>query len=220
MELREFLEYTASLDFDTEPDYDRCRNFFKAGLKKRRLPCDGKLDFSATGKTPTAKKVGTTRKSSPVKRAASSPRKRTAAKKKQVETETESESDEEVQVVKKRTAKIKIDDGKKAKGSGKKKAATFKDTGCQTSPAFVAKAKAAAAAKKRRAANGDDDDDNDMDAFVEKAKKAARAAGARNGTPKAKGKASDDNGLANPTAAMLELMEKKAQSQTKKPRKN
>jgi hypothetical protein len=34
-----------ALEFAAKPDYDRCRNIFKEGLKRRGLPQDGKFDF-------------------------------------------------------------------------------------------------------------------------------------------------------------------------------
>lgn len=54
--LEEFLEYTKGLEFDTAPDYDKCRDMFKKAMKKLKTPYDGKLDFSMP-KSP-AKKVG------------------------------------------------------------------------------------------------------------------------------------------------------------------
>ena len=57
-ELVKFLNYVCSLEYDAAPDYDRCRGWFESGLKKRKYPTDGSLDFSAPA-TPQAKaKVG------------------------------------------------------------------------------------------------------------------------------------------------------------------
>ncbi len=44
--LEEYLNYVVSMDFDTEPNYDKCRNIFKQALKKAKCSLDGKLDFS------------------------------------------------------------------------------------------------------------------------------------------------------------------------------
>lgn len=45
--LVEFLEYTNSLEFDSAPDYDRCRSMFKEALVSGKHPLDGKIDFAA-----------------------------------------------------------------------------------------------------------------------------------------------------------------------------
>ena len=52
VELESYLTYVSSLEFDTLPDYDRCRTIFRDGLKKRKLPLDGKVDFSAPKSPP------------------------------------------------------------------------------------------------------------------------------------------------------------------------
>ena len=44
--LEEYLNYVVSLEFDTSPDYDKCRKLFENALKKERCPLDRKLDFS------------------------------------------------------------------------------------------------------------------------------------------------------------------------------
>ena len=54
-ELETFLAYVSKLEFDATPDYNQCREIFQEGLRKRKLPLDGKIDFS-TPKSP-AKKV-------------------------------------------------------------------------------------------------------------------------------------------------------------------
>ena len=43
----DFLEYTNSLEFDSVPDYDRCRKMFRDALVAEKHPLDGKLDFTA-----------------------------------------------------------------------------------------------------------------------------------------------------------------------------
>ncbi len=57
--LLDFLEYANSLEFDSAPDYDKCRKMFKDALTEAKHPLDGKIDFT-TPKTPLKlKKVGT-----------------------------------------------------------------------------------------------------------------------------------------------------------------
>ena len=230
----------AKLNFETEPDYDRCRDMFKAALKKRRLPCDGKIDFSApkspAKKVSTAKSPARTKKTlvkddnrdddslneeeedeeeKPKKRGRQPAKKKAAAKKK-VEESTDSEDE----VFVKGAAK-----GRPANKNVKK--LSTRDAGSQTSPNFVAMAKAA---KKRKAASTSTDNE-EMAEFVAKAKKAAKAATNGGDTPKKRGRPKkDQNGetpksngsaaLDNPTPAMMELMQKKLTlSEQKKPRK-
>ena len=45
--LVDYLEYTNSLEFDSAPDYDRCRKIFRDALLAEKHPLDGKLDFTA-----------------------------------------------------------------------------------------------------------------------------------------------------------------------------
>ena len=45
--LIEFLKYINTLEFDSTPDYDRCRAIFIDALKKEKHPLDGKIDFTA-----------------------------------------------------------------------------------------------------------------------------------------------------------------------------
>ena len=44
--LEEYLRYVGSLEFDTTPSYDKCRQMFEQALKKEKCPLNGKLDFS------------------------------------------------------------------------------------------------------------------------------------------------------------------------------
>ena len=71
-ELKAFLDYVNELEFHAEPDYKRCVKMFTDGLKKRKLPTDGKVDLSAA-KSPKK----TPKKSSPVKKVRSTTPKRT-----------------------------------------------------------------------------------------------------------------------------------------------
>lgn len=45
--LFDYLEYANSLEFDSVPDYDRCRKMFRDALLAEKHPLDGKLDFTA-----------------------------------------------------------------------------------------------------------------------------------------------------------------------------
>ena len=45
--MADFLEYTNSLEFDSAPDYDRCRSMFREALVSGKHPLDGKIDFAA-----------------------------------------------------------------------------------------------------------------------------------------------------------------------------
>ena len=53
-ELETFLTYVAQLEFEAKPDYVRCKKIFSDALKRRKLPLDGKIDFSAP-KSPVKK---------------------------------------------------------------------------------------------------------------------------------------------------------------------
>ena len=53
-ELETFLTYVSQLEFDAQPDYARCKKIFSDGLKRKKLPLDGKVDFSAP-KSPVKK---------------------------------------------------------------------------------------------------------------------------------------------------------------------
>lgn len=202
------------------PDYERCRNFFKAGLKRRRYPTDGKIDFSL--KSP-AKKVG---KPLTPKNGKSTPKR----KSKEIEP---SEDDEEgngddrklakpsagKRTVRKRVLKMSSSDdetidesppmkSRPAKKKAPKKATAtskpaYKDTGSQTSPAFVKKAKELALRKKA----------NDS---IAKKKKAAKR---KSTTEEDDDEESENGGMANPTAAMLEIMAKKKAKESVKKRK-
>ena len=191
------MKYVVGLDFDTEPDYDKCRDIFKAGLKKRKYPFDGKIDFSAP-KTP-AKKVGksSTPAKSPSKKAAATPKVKATAK---VKAATPAST--------KKATKTPV-----VKGGRVTKVKKYKDSSSQTSPAFV---KAAKAAKERQRLleqqkqEGLASGNEEMDEFVDKAKKAARAASSRG-----KKKAEDDDTLENLTADMKKIMAKKRKSPTK-----
>lgn len=200
--LEEFLNYVVKLEFDDEPDYNKCRKMFQNGLTKAKYPLDGKIDFTTPKKAAAAKKV---RNSSPVKRPArnSSPVKRPAAGKKAVveSSSSSSDSDEnEEPIVKKSVAK-------RAK-------VAMKDQGCQTSPAFVKAARAAKA--KLRARNPE------MDDFAKMAIKSAKTAtkkGSGGAAAAAEMEDTENLALSNPTPAMMALMAKKAETDSAKKRK-
>lgn len=44
--LEEYLKYVVTMDFDTTPDYEKCRDMFTQALRKAKCPLNGKLDFS------------------------------------------------------------------------------------------------------------------------------------------------------------------------------
>ena len=72
-ELKAFLDYVNKLEFHAKPDYAKCVKIFTDGLKKRKLPTDGKVDLSAAAKKSPKK----TPKKSPVKKVRSTAPKRT-----------------------------------------------------------------------------------------------------------------------------------------------
>lgn len=224
------------LEFDTEPDYNKCRKMFRDALIKRKYPLDGKIDFSIP-KTP-AKKV---RKSSPVKK------RKSVVVSSAEDSESPSEIDESIEEepvpVKRRRSPVKKESKSKPTA---KRVALMKDSSSQTSPAFV---KAASAA--RRAAKNNPE----MEEFVKKAKTSAKKATAAASPKKApatkkaaavspkktpatkkasqrpalktktlNGSSNPDPsspsvGLSNPTPAMLALMEKRAANESAKKRK-
>ena len=206
------------MDFDTPPDYDRCRKMFKTALTKAKCPLDGKIDFTSPKKAP--------------KKVRNSPRKRKSRLSSDSEDMFEASSDsdsildesfaEDKPVKKKisRPAMSPIKDKIKFKKTAAKKVA-MRDQGCQTSPDFV---KAAKAARKKKT---DPDPANaEMDEFVKKsiasAKKAVKKSKSpAKKSPAKKAKSGDDDAaaaLSNPTPAMLALMAKKAESGAKKQR--
>lgn len=198
--LEEFLDYVVKLDFDTEPDYDKCRKMFKTALTKAKFPLDGKIDF-------------TTPKNAPKKVRKSSPRKRKISYSTAESADSDAESDAEVEITKKASG------GKKKNPAVKR--AIMKDQGCQTSPGFVAAAKAARQ-KSKRSKTTTTGENPEMDKFAKKAMSAAKKATAakKSVSPKkATKKESENNGdLSNPTPAMLALMAKKAEKPSPKKR--
>lgn len=196
-ELQDFLSYVSTLSFESAPDYDRCRNFFRNGMKKRKIALDGKLDFAAP-KTP-AKKVRTKRgaRLGTAKPRLAQPLAQLAARGGPLAVRKraapESNSDEDMEQEKR----------------------VYKDAGSQTSPGFVKRAREAAKRTKRNY----NDANPEMESFSKKAIAAARAAstnGQRKGSTTTKGDAHENNhsSLSNPTAAMLVLMERKAARET------
>ena len=211
--LEEFLIYVVKLDFDTQPDYDRCRKMFKTALTKAKCPLDGKIDFTSPKKAP--------------KKVRNSPRKRKSRLSSDEDMfEASSDDDDSIvdesfaedkPVMKKisRPAMSPIKDKLKFKKTATKKVA-MRDQGCQTSPAFV---KAAKASRKKKT----DPANAEMDEFVKKsvasAKKAVKKSQSAKTSPAKKAKSGNDEAaLSNPTPAMLALMAKKAESGAKKQR--
>lgn len=130
-ELEAFLDYVNELEFHAKPDYAKCVKMFTDGLKKRKLPTDGKVELSAA-KSPANKRTPKkTPKKSPAKKVRSATPKRTPK------------------------AAVKSAEGAKAKkgevvSGGVVKKRKYKDSAAQTSPAFVKSANEAAKAKKAR----------------------------------------------------------------------
>lgn len=238
--LETFLDYVVKLEFDTTPDYDKCRKMFSDALKNANYPLDGKIDFASPKK---AKKVGRTsgRTSIPVKRkSSSSPIKRKpaakAAKSKQTaeisSDEDYDDDDDSFEVSKPSPKKSKSKTPAKkisVKSPAKKtitNKAVMKDQGCQTSPAFV---KAADKAKKQRKAlsakaSSATANNPEMEEFAEMAINSAKKVSAR-GKKKSTAAASEaadasevenNFGMENPTPAMLALMAKKAEANSAK----
>ena len=129
-ELNSFLSYVSNLKFDALPDYDRCRNIFRDGLKKRKIPLDGKVDFSLP-KSPTKKprNVNATPESGAKKR------------KKSVERAKPSPA-------KKAKSPLKVSKETSAKKRKTPDEKRYADQACQTSPAFVKAAREARKAGK------------------------------------------------------------------------
>merc|ERR1712029_692052 len=144
--LEEFLNYVVAMDFDSEPDYDKCRAMFQKALKKAKFPLDGKIDFATPKNVP--KKV----------RNRSTPKRKAAADSSISEVE---DSFEESPAKKTKKSPLK-----------KVRKVATKDAGCQTSPAFVKAAKAAKRAKSKLATA----ENPEMDQFAKKAIKAASKA--------------------------------------------
>lgn len=223
--LKEFLNYVINLEFQQEPNYNKCRSFFQNALKNEGNNLDGKLCFNKISPAKSAKK-------SPTKRSVK--RKETNSKATNSSEEFIMDDSGEVHISgdvsndipspKKRNRRpVKLVDSppsgktqRKMDGlSIKVKKPTYKESASQTSPNFVQNARAAAKFKKAAALAKS----NEMEEFVEKAK--AAAINAKRKTP-SKFKASDvenvENNIPmdNPTPAMLELMRKKEAAKLEK----
>ena len=223
-----------SLEFQAEPDYNKCRKMFETALKVAGCKLDGKIDFSTPKKAP--KKVRT-----------SSPRKRKSIVLSSDEDTADSDTDEsfakeksvkkrkspvagtsKTPVPKPRTKKAAMSPEKSVKKTTVMKSkVNMKDQGCQTSPGFV---KAVKAARKKKPLQN-----VEMDEFVKESISAAKKAVKKtpvkktpakkspNKTPAVKAKTENGSGeaalsnLTNLTPAMLAVMAKKAEN-AKKPR--
>ena len=186
--LDEFLNYLVTLEFDTEPNYDKIRKMFRDALIKAKHPLDGKIDFTSPKKP---KKVG--RNSSPVKRKAS-------------KISSLSSDEESFEQTKPST---------KTRRKSPAKKVLMKDQSCQTSPAFVKAAKkrktaAAKASSSKASANPE------MEDFEKLAINSAKMATAKSPKAKPKKALDESNGVDNPTPAMSALKAKKATSKTPK----
>lgn len=222
--LKEFADYAVGMDFITKPDYDRCRKMFRDALGGK---VDGKVDFSVS-KSPGTAKVGSPSKAK--RAAAAGGGGKRVAKKSAAAANAANAADAANAAASPR--KVVASPRKKAKKPVVVVAARgsplYKDSGSQTSPAFVAAAASAAKAKRAalKAANGRAappaaNGDPEMDAFVTKAVDAATKASAAGGGAKRKAAKSparkakkrpssgEDGGIANPTPEMITLMKKK-----------
>jgi len=146
--LEDFLDYVNGLEFDDEPDYDKCRDMFKKALKKAKKTYDGKLDFTMP-KSPVSssgKKVGSAASSSSSMASSPSPKKvskkrvATSGKRKiepeDVIEEEEDEEEQEAVVV--------------AKPSGSRKPPKKRVSKAKSSEEDTPKAKKKAAASPRK----------------------------------------------------------------------
>ncbi len=222
--LLKFLTYVIKLKFEAEPDYNACRKMFKDALAKKKYPMDGKIIFDEPQQT-----AGRKRSSSPRKKA--TPAKAAAANGRSKRTPSASPKKKTTSV--KRPAKVMDSDSdpedffEASPPSPKKKAAAvksktkakviMKDTGSQTSPAFVKAAKAAAKSKAAKLAKLATNPE--IEGFAEKAKASAKKATtsrARTGTPKKTNSTPETNGHSNPTPAMLALLKKRAENESAK----
>jgi len=250
-QVQEFMKYVAGLKFDEKPDYDKLRGLFMAEVKKS----GGKLDLDAcdevsamkrNGKSVPKKVNGLNGKEndlSPVKKA-----RKINAKKAPV---TESDSEEELEPspipakkakkapVRKVAKKPVVESSEEGSEdmfdtpSPKKKVARnfpkYQEAACQTSPAFVAAARAA----KKGLAPADLAKVNvespararstpvRSKASVEQNEKKVRNTPTRGSNTPSKSKSTEQNvvsipGMSNPTPAMLEIMQKKLQAEQDK----
>lgn len=61
--VQKFLDYISKLSFDAKPDYTKCRQLLRSGLKSLGLKDDGKLDFKSLKAIPAKKKKQLKRRS-------------------------------------------------------------------------------------------------------------------------------------------------------------
>lgn len=90
--LKEYLDYVVSLAFDEKPDYERCRNILREGLRARGYRDDGKLVFTSATPVPPSRKP-------------KSRLDRKVSKRKSEELEKEDSEDEVIPVKKSRPAR-------------------------------------------------------------------------------------------------------------------
>ena len=253
-QVQEFMKYVARLDFEEDPDYDKLRGFFMAEASKcgdnlglnEAAVIENKNVVTAKGSViavdddcAVSEKENVT---SPVKKAKKAARKKKAV----VETESEEEIDPSP-IPTKRVKKAPVSKPKKLKTSSdhdsikdKDPASTPKNTiltvpkyqeaACQTSPAFVAAARAARKGLKAlaqseynvRVDSPGKTRGSSKETPVKGSKLTPRNKVERN-TPTRKGKSGNstpckDNSAnslksstSNPTPAMLAIMQKKQQ---------
>lgn len=102
--LKEYLEYVVNLAFDEKPDYEKCRNILREGLKAKGYRDDGKLVFMSATPVPVSRK--------PKSRLDRKVRKRDS---KEMEDEEEQEDEEELS-----EKKPKKSGAKRARGASKR----------------------------------------------------------------------------------------------------
>jgi len=258
--VQDFMKYVVGLKFEEEPDYNKLRMFFTAEVKK----CGGKLDLGGEKKEPVKKgrKAAAVsdgedvsekeNNSSPVKKVRRAPVKKAPV----VETDEEEDLDPSP-VPAKKTKRIPVkkvaskknskpeesegesdDDMFSSPSTSLKKTTNhpkFQEAACQTSPAFVAAARAARKGKKALAmseykVNGDTPGKNTPSKTAARntpSKVAAKNTPIRSGRSSARGTPSKEEintngdsvtvpGMSNPTPAMLAIMQRKQQVEEEK----
>lgn len=213
--LSAFLNYVKSLEFNDAPDYEKSRKFFSDALKKAKYPLDGKVDFAiaksspvkSTGGTSTPRSAAARRKEPVVMPAKLSPTKR-SPRIKLAGSETPKSAIKKSPAKRSRltpkSPKMMSARSETPKPNGVSK---FKESGTQTSPAFVKAAKAAARSRKGASSNSEIEEFAKM--AVSAAKKATSAKRLAKESPKSEAEEAS-SGLSNPTPAMAALLAKRA----------
>jgi len=244
--VQEFVKYSVNLKFDQEPDYDMLRSLFQAEVKK----AGNKLNFGAAKAVKPVKESparnSPVRKTKQVKKAivdsqseedveespAPAKKSRRAVKAPVVEVDEKCSPNKakpkkgQVKATQVSSASEEDDMFAKTPSPKKKFKAQVQEIGVQTSPAFVAAAKAAKIGKKALAQSEYVGDEDSQHLTPSSLRKQTRKKPAANGTPgrKAVGKSKENgdvssNGvsdISNPTPAMLAILQKKQKAEAEK----